>query len=359
MASAFIPSYHPSSAIEPDSASPHDAEVHTRGFKRMDRTERLYKIDLLLNEQPGISFDSLLERLEVSRATLKRDLAYMKERLNAPIVHDRFLGGYRFDRETKHVGDQYELPGLWFSAEEIHALLTMQHLLSNLDTGGLLGPHIKPLLSRLTALLGAAENPAEEIKKRIFVQNVGTREFHLDQFQAVGSATLRRKRLMIDYFAKGKGEDTQREISPQRLVYYRNNWYLDAWCHLRDDVRAFALDSIRRAETLEKRAKDVTQRALNDALGSGYGIFSGKDIKWATLRFTPERARWVSHERWHPEQQGKVLEDGSYELKIPYTKDPELLMDILKFGADCRVVGPKELKDRAATEIRRMAAALD
>ena len=359
MESAFDPSYHSGFAITTDSASFHDAETPTPGSRRMDRTERFYKIDLLLNEQPGISFDSLMERLEISRATLKRDLAYMKERLNAPIVHDRFLGGYRFDKKTKHVGDQYELPGLWFSAEEIHALLTMQHLLANLDTGGLLGPHIKPLLSRLTALLGAAENPAEEIQKRIFVQNVGTREFHLNQFQAVGSATLRRKRLMIDYFAKGKGEESQREVSPQRLVYYRNNWYLDAWCHLREDVRAFALDSIRRAEILEKRAKDVAQRALNDALGSGYGIFSGKDIKWATLRFTPERARWVARERWHAEQQGRELADGGFELKIPYSKDPELLMDILKFGADCTVVGPKALKDRVADEIRRMAAGLD
>jgi predicted DNA-binding transcriptional regulator YafY len=90
-------------------------------------------------------------------------------------------------------------------------------------------------------------------------------------------------------------------------------------------------------------------------LGSGYGIFSGTDVRWATLRFTPERARWVANERWHEQQVGSLLKDGSYELKIPYTKDPELLMDILKFGADCQVVGPKELKDRAAAEVRRMA----
>ncbi len=128
----------------------------------MDRTERLYKIDLILNEHPGVAFTDLQDRLEVSRATLKRDLAYMKDRLNAPIIFDRDMGGYRFDRDVKQVGDQYELPGLWFSAEEIHALLTMQHLLVNLDTGGMLGPHIKPLLSRLTALLGTADNAAEE-----------------------------------------------------------------------------------------------------------------------------------------------------------------------------------------------------
>jgi len=321
----------------------------------MDRTERLYKIDLLLNEQPGISFATLQDRLEVSRATLKRDLAYLKDRLNAPIVFDREVGGYRFDRVASPVGDAYELPGLWFSAEEIHALLTMQHLLANLDTGGLLGPHIQPLLARLSALLGSAASPAEEIQKRIFVLNVGNREFHLEHFQTVGSALLNRKRLQIDYFAKGKGELSQREVSPQRLVYYRNNWYLDAWCHLREDIRAFALDSIRRAEILEKKAKAVPAKSLDAVLGAGYGIFSGKDVRWATLRFTAERARWVAGERWHPQQQGRLLADGSYELKLPYSKDPELLMDILKFGADCTVLAPKELRERVAAEVRRMA----
>lgn len=321
----------------------------------MDRTERFYKIDLLLHEQPGISFAALQDRLEVSRATLKRDLAYLKDRLNAPIVFDREVGGYRFDRVASPVGDAYELPGLWFSAEEIHALLTMQHLLANLDTGGLLGPHIQPLLARLSALLGSAASPAEEIQKRIFVLNVGNREFHLEHFQTVGSALLNRKRLQIDYFAKGKGELSQREVSPQRLVYYRNNWYLDAWCHLRDDIRAFALDSIRRAEILEKKARAVPAKSLDAVLGAGYGIFSGKDVRWATLRFTAERARWVAGERWHPQQQGRLLADGSYELKLPYSKDPELLMDILKFGADCTVLAPKELRERVAAEVRRMA----
>lgn len=323
----------------------------------MDRTERLYKIDLMLNERPSVPFAELQERLEVSRATLKRDLAYMKDRLNAPIIFDRFLGGYRFDRDVKHVGDQYELPGLWFSAEEIHALLTMQHLLANLDTGGLLGPHIKPLLSRLKALLGTADNPAEEIVKRIHIETVGARDFHLDNFQTVGSALLNRKRLFIDYYAKGKGELTQREVSPQRLVHYRNNWYLDAWCHVRNDLRAFAVDSIRRVEILEKRTKDVSEKTLTEELGAGYGIFSGKKVRWATLQFSPERSRWVANERWHAEQEGGFLADGRYELKVPYSSDPELLMDILKYGADCTVVAPPELKARVTTEIQKMVRA--
>ena len=324
----------------------------------MNQTERFYKIDQMLNERMVVSFNELQESLEVSRATLKRDLQYLRDRLNAPIIFDRDVGGYRFDKISPQIGGQYELPGLWFSAEEIHALLTMQHLLANLDTGGLLGPHIKPLLSRLTALIGVADNPAEEVIKRIKIQTVGARAVHLDNFQVVGSALLRRKRLVIDYYARGNDETTRREVSPQRLIHYRDNWYMDGWCHLRGGVRSFSVDAIKRVELLDTAAKDVPEDVLNDVLGSGYGIFSGENVKWAVLRFTPERARWVAAEKWHPNQTGVVLEDGTFELKLPYSNDPELMMDILKYGTDCRVIEPPELQQKVKDEILKMASSM-
>ncbi|MCM8594078.1 YafY family protein [Accumulibacter sp.] len=321
----------------------------------MSGMERIYQIDQMLGNRPFVSRAELQERLGISWATLKRDLAYMKDRLNAPITYDRHLGGYRFEKAGPRVGPQYELPGLWFSAEEIHALLTMQHLISSLDSGGLLGPQIRPLLARLTGLLGSADNPAEEVQRRIRIQTVGAREFHLDHFQAVGSALLRRKRLIIRYHARGTDEVTDREVSPQRLNHYRDNWYLDAWCHLRDGLRAFSVDAIESVEILDKRAKDVSDRRLDEVLGAGYGIFSGDQVTWAVLRFTPERARWVAAERWHPKQKRKTLPDGGCELRVPYADDRELIMDIMKYGSECTVVEPDALRQRVADE---MAAAL-
>jgi predicted DNA-binding transcriptional regulator YafY len=316
----------------------------------MSGMERIYQIDQMLGNRPFVTRSELQERLGISWATLKRDLAYMKDRLNAPITYDRDLGGYRFAKGPR-IGPQYELPGLWFTAEEIHALLTMQHLLSNLDTGGLLGPQIQPLLARLTGLLGTADNPVEEVQRRIRIQTVGAREFHLDHFQAVGSALLRRKRLVIRYHARGTNEVTEREVSPQRLNHYRDNWYLDAWCHMRDGLRAFSVDAIEHAEILDKKAKDVANKRLDEMLGSGYGVFSGDQITWAVLRFTPERARWVASERWHRNQKGKFFDDGSYELRVPYADDRELIMDIMKYGSDCTVVEPDALRQRVADEI--------
>jgi predicted DNA-binding transcriptional regulator YafY len=145
-------------------------------------------------------------------------------------------------------------------------------------------------------------------------------------------------------------------VSPQRLVLYRDNWYLDAWCHLRDDLRKFALDAILGAELLDDKAKPVDLRTVERQLDGGYGVFGGRDVQWASLRFSPARARWVAHERWHPEQRGRVQADGTYVLDVPFADPRELMMDVLKYGAEVEVLGPPELAEAIAAEVARMAA---
>src|SRR5438445_256723 len=80
-----------------------------------------------------------------------------------------------------------------------------------------------------------------------------------------------------------RDEATQREVSPQRLVHYRNNWYLDGWCHLRNDLRSFSLDAIREVGAVAGKVKDVPDEELDATLAASYGIFSGRKVQWATL----------------------------------------------------------------------------
>jgi len=320
----------------------------------VSQTDRIVRIRTLLDQRRAVSRRTLLDTLEISAATLKRDIAFLRDAMNTPIVWDRELGGYRL-APGQTGGAQYELPGLWFSDKEIHALLTMQHLLANLDPSGLLAPHVQPLVARLDKLLGAAEHAADEVRRRVLIVGIGKRSMKLAHFENIGSALLRRKRLAIRYYARGRDEESTREISPQRLVHYRENWYLDAWCHLRGALRNFAVDSIRKVELLGTPANDVPNKTLDTVLGPGYGIFAGSKLQWAKLRFTPERARWVASEHWHPEQKGSFDADGSYVLEVPYADHRELMMDVLKHGTHCEVLGPEELRRVVAGEIAEMA----
>ena len=318
----------------------------------MPQTERLYRLKSYLDAGRCLSRQFLLDEFGISPATLKRDFAYLRDRMNAPVVFDREHRGWRLDTQAAVVGTQYELPGLWLSADEIHALLTMQHLLAHLDAGGLLGPHIAPLVKRLDKLLGVGSNASAEVVRRIRVQTVGARKVHLPHFQAVGTALLQRHRLVIDYHGRRRNERREREVSPQRLIHYRDNWYLDAWCHVKRGLRSFSVDAIHQAHVLEKSAIDVPEGELDEVLGSGYGIFAGRAVQWATLRFTPERARWVAAETWHPKQRGSFEADGSYRLELPYADPRELVMDILRHVPEVEVLGPEGLRDMVEEKLR-------
>jgi predicted DNA-binding transcriptional regulator YafY len=309
----------------------------------MDRTERFYKIQRLLTQRKVVSRDAFIEELEVSRATFKRDLEYLRDRMQMPIVWDRELGGYRLDQEaaTAHL---FQLPGLWFSSEEIHALLTMEHLLERLQPG-LLGPQLRPLRNLIRKTLASGDFSAAEVSRRIRILQIGVRPVQPDIFQAISSALLSRRRLRIEHYRRSRDETLSREISPQRLVYYRDNWYLDAWCHLRTALRTFSVDVINDAVVLSKRAREIKDETLDETLGAGFGIFSGKKTQTAVLRFSPMRARWVSREKWHNAQDGHYELDGAYLLKVPYSDPRELAMDILKYGADVEVLAPAALRD--------------
>ncbi len=351
----------------PEEISPYHAPCHAQIVPHqtlripdrsllMSQLDRITRINALLSARRVVPRTLLLEELEVSPATLKRDIAFLRDTMNTPIVWDRELDGYRLDR-SQTTGAQLEVPNMWFSDKEIHAILTMQHLLANLGPGGLLAPHVEPLMTRLNAMLSAAEDPTEEIRRRVLIVGVGQRSMKLAHFENIGVALLRRQRLRIRYFARGRGEESEREISPQRLVHYRENWYLDAWCHLRGALRNFAVDSLKKAQVLDRVAKDVSDKALDTALGPGYGIFAGDRLQIARLRFSPERARWMCTEHWHPSQVGRFEPDGHYLLEVPYADHRELQMDILKHGRHCQVLGPDALRAAVAEEARCLAAA--
>ena len=310
----------------------------------MDRTERFYTIDRLLRSRRKASLRQLMEELEVSRATVRRDLEYMRDRMAAPIVWDAVQRGYCYRPESTEDDDRYALPGLWFNASEVYALLTMDHLLSSLQPG-LLEPHIQPLRERIRRLLGSGQHPAQEVEKRIRILYMASRQIDTRVFASIANALMGRHQLFIIHLNRRSNLRTERVVSPQRLAHYRDNWYLDCWCHLRKGLRSFAVDAIAGAELKEDQpAKEISDTELEKVLGAGYGIFAGDRTHQAVLRFTPEAARWVASEKWHSQQESTVEPDGSYQLSVPYAKETELVMDILRHGSDVEVLSPPSLR---------------
>ena len=308
----------------------------------MDRTERFYKIERMLRAREFVPIGEFLAALDISAATFKRDIEYLRDRLQAPIPWDRAKRGYRL-HDPDPAAPRHELPGLWFSSAETHALLAFHHLLDRLQPG-LLTPHIQPLQERIRKLLEKDDHTFEEVARRIRVLPLAARALEPAHFQTIAHALLARKRLCIVHYNRQRNAESEREVSPQRLAHYRDNWYLDAWDHGKKALRIFSMDTIRHAAIADGKARTLPDKKLDAELGSGYGIFAGRQTQTAVLRFTPERARWVADEQWHPKQIGRWRGDGYYELRIPYSDARELIMDILKYGPDAEVLAPAPLR---------------
>jgi predicted DNA-binding transcriptional regulator YafY len=318
----------------------------------MQHIDKIFKLhNILRNRRTPINGKALEAELECSRATRDRIIRDMRDYLNAPIVYERSRNGFYYDYE--HAKHPYELPGLWFNAQELQALLACQHLLANVSAG-ILQSDIVQLQDRLETLLSYTPSVTKPDISKFKILNQASRRSNDSVFLGVATALFNGKRLQINYHARSDNQHSQRDISPQTLVRYRDNWYLDAWCHWRNQLRSFAVDKINSVIQLEQDTDIIATDELQQHFAAAYGIFSGSPKHLAILNFSTDRARWVGDEHWHPQQQGQWLEDGRYQLTIPFNDHRELLMDILKHGAEVEVLEPEFLVEAVKVQIVAM-----
>lgn len=323
----------------------------------MDRYERILVLHRRLKTARYlIPLHSLLEELGCSRATLYRDIAFLRDALGAPIDSDSTgEGGFRYDEKE---AEYFELPGLWLNSDELHALLATHQLLDRTGSG-VLSSALAPLKRRIESLLAQQAGGKRWPVERVRVIGSYVRRRDDIAFRITASAVLERKHLNFDYLARSTNQRTHRHVSPQRLTHYRDNWYLDAYDHDREGLRSFSVDRIQHARLSEQTAIDMPDTELNQHLASSYGIFSGTPKGIATIVFSPKAARWVADEHWHSKQEGLFLPDGRYQLKLPYSNAKELLMDVLRYGADAVITEPESLRQQVKTILQLALSAYE
>lgn len=288
----------------------------------------------------------LAERFELCRKTAQRDIAFLRDRLDAPLEYDPVRRGYRYGK------DAFRLPPLHATERQLLALLMARHLLK---TGGGhldrdLGKFAETLLSavadrrlsptRLDRLFSAAwsgNSPAAETV-----------------FRAVLTALTQDRLLDILYTSPRTGEKTERTVEPHHLQHYQGSWVLLAWCRRAGDWRKFFLSRMEHARVLADGFAPRPQNAWRPNLEGAYGIFQGGKTIPVRLRFCAERARWIRLQNWHEKQRLIPLPDGRLELHLPVVDLREIRLKVLQFGADVEVLEPEELRESIREEIGKM-----
>lgn len=291
---------------------------------------------LLLDFRYPVPRTVILERLECSASTFKRLLELLRDRYQAPIVYDPKARGYKYDTAD----GRFTLPGVWLSESEAFALLMANRLLQNVQPG-LQQQGMVQLQARIGELLGMQWQTQAE---RLRVESIGRQYVAPDLFMPLVQALFARHRLRFVYHATTHKTD-QRQVSPQRLCWYRDNWYLLAWCHSRNALRLFALSRISGLSVCDDVSVHECSNAELDALfANGYGIFVGTELKQAELRFSPSAAPWVKDVQWHNTQQQTIESDGHINLTFPYADQRELIRDLLRFAGEVEVLAPACLR---------------
>lgn len=311
---------------------------------KFDRFQLLHRY--FSSHRRPVATRRLAELLECSEKTVKRSIAQMQDYLGAPIQYFPEEKGWHYANKDQQL---YQLPGLWLTGSELQSLALLLQLLDTFGNG-LLNDELGAINRNVEKLLAARGIERDAFEHHIKVLPLNNRYIANLLFAQVCEALLTKQRLKIRYSSYNQRR-TDREISPQTLVYYRENWYLDAWCHLRNDLRTFSLARIERLVPQQQPSLAVAPEKLHSHFSQGYGIFSGPATRQAVLRFGPAIAREIAMQQWHPEQSGE-WDGGDYRLTVPYSDDRELVQDILRHVPNVYVESPTTLRKAVQERLR-------
>jgi len=290
----------------------------------------------------------LMKAMECGRHTLYRTIRMVQLQFDMPLVYDPIKKVWRLEEKRKNVA----LPYIWFNPREVLVLLALLENFRDFPFG-MLDDGTEPFKEKLGKVLQSEHEEMGELLRKVKIIPIGNRKVSRESLAAVCQALALSRMIEINYRDRQKEESSVRIVSPLQLVRYRDNWYMDGYCHKRDSLRTFSLDRMASVKLLDEPAKKVARKEAEEYFAESFGIFGGKAKEKAVLKFSPEMARWVSSEEWHPKQKANFEKDGSYILELPYSDERELVLDIMKYGDGVEVLSPQSLRKTVRKKLQR------
>lgn len=308
----------------------------------MSLLERLFYFHQEILKENYPNSTSITEQFEVSLATSRRDINYLRDRLLAPLAFDQKKNGFYY------LDEGFQLP--FGDSPRIVFLLAMLNKLAGEAGLGRL-KEVQQLEQRLAGMLST---DFQKIIDALHCQWIEVESIDHQVFETIIEAVVRRRLLLLHYKSVGD-EAAKRTVAPITIINYQGRWYLHGFCQLRQANRLFHIGRIADALLTDRQIPAEISENRNYTEQS-FGIFQGEPRYQAEILFCSTAAELVGNQRWHKDQQVTRVEEGLL-MQLPVSDDREIVMKILQYGSMARVVSPPELKNRVEEEIAAMAEA--
>ncbi len=309
---------------------------------------------LLVNAKYPMTREEIMVHIgDCHRSTFNRIKNDVFSQSNRMVLTNRSMKpiGYYLDNED---GREKSIPNILLRDKEIEALVVIEQMAESL-AGGLLSDTVDDFRTAINRKIKSQKINLSDWENRIKIVPMAAKKLEVDVLRLSVTSVLWRKRLKISYRSlTNDGKPKERTVSPQTLLRYRGNWYMDAYCHSSEEIRTFLLSRIISLEPLSADSITVPNKELTERYVNSYGIFSGTAQNSAKIRFTGIAAKVIVQEEWHPDQIMEKQEDGSIILQIPYARADELIMDVLKWGSEAEVLESDELRAEISERIKKM-----
>lgn len=310
--------------------------------------ERMLRIHEELQREAFTNCTKLSGTLEVSRKTIVRDIAFMRERLELPIEFNPRLNAYRYTHPVS------AFPTVQVSEGELLALLVARKALEQYR-GTPFHRQLQVSFEKLTRGLQdrISFSPADELQSVSF-KNVGLGKADLAVFNTLSRATLRQFEVEFDYRKPGETKAARRHVQPYHLSHRENLWYLVGFDTARAALRTFALPRISNATVLKTTFTRPADFSPEKFFANALGVLGGERDYRVVIRFSAGVADRVREREWHESQTLRNLPDGRLELQLRLGALPEIERWVLTWGADAEVLQPKELRERLKATASRL-----
>lgn len=290
---------------------------------------RLFEMVYLLLDKKQMTAKELAEHFEVSTRTVYRDVETLSV-AGIPIYMSKGKGG------GISLLPEYVLDKTVITEEEradILSSLKAVQAVSVTESG--------TALDKLGSLFGVQEVDWIEVDFGLW----GDGEKESGFFEQLKNAILGKKLVRFQYAATGS-EMKKRTVEPLKLVFKASNWYLYAYCRLREDYRFFKLKRMRDVEvTQEFFVRQIPKKVLQNE--NSYK--EGEYVK-VLLQFNKKAAFRVMDDF----SECEIQSDGSVLVRGEYMKGAWLADIVIGYGEHCEVIEPQWLRDEVEEKLRRM-----